>query len=271
MAAPGKGADNAEAAAAAALRALESPVLETDRPNVAPGEVREPPPSIRQHDAITAGWSQRRRNALGLGDVALECELTPENPAKRVLIGVRRPEQYTVEADRLEVVQSDWASAQAVTNAAGAPMTLFQDLVAVTISREEYEQARAARDARARQIHEDRTKKRRVQTNEGPIEEFPQRDIERLRAMVPAMTEAIIALGGGVRYPPSMSVEEIEHHIGADAVMEDERKHARGGRSERPNEAAEYRKRITEIRQRRAQGAGRPGNRTYSTPGRPTR
>lgn len=72
-------------------------------------------------------------------------------------------------------------------------------------------------------------------------------------------------LGMKERWPHEMSLAEIEQKVGPERTLEIERRHARGGRGERPGEYAEYEKRMQEAEK------AKKGNRSFSFPGGPVK
>lgn len=205
--------------------------------------------------------SERRQKEWGLQD-------------DEVMVNLRNPRAYDgSESDRLDRFEDEWETARFLTNPRTKEMPRHQDTVYAAVKKWEWDRRQAAHDDASKTFFRN-VSQGRVQNPlaGGTIEDF-RNDKDYLEQKLRETEELLAGFSSNGRFPRSMTLEEIEAHVGAEEIERTERRAARNFRSERPNEIAEYRaflkKQGDEVRAEESRARNR--NRSYSFAGSPTR
>lgn len=248
----------------------EEGAVTQERPPMTSGETVERFMPRSARDSLYLG--ERHLKKMGMeGAVPSSLAHVKEVIGDKVYITMPDPRYYTKQPAIQRSRELRWDSFEVPTDENGQPYSCGfsgADLVYALVDRKEY----LAKLDRHNAYSHSFTKgviERRITTNNdggGEVGSFNDKDPDSIEAEKERIHRWFDK--NKTSLPAGISVEEYEEKIGAAAILEMERYHARGGRTAQPNEYEEYEARMRE--QEKAERS-RKGNGKVSFPGSPTR
>ena len=202
----------------------------------------------------------------GLGDAVLSCQAADDTvPGDRVVIAIRDPNHpmHRGRTSRVRQMQQRYGDVMVAKAPTGAPSDIpgYEDLIYCSVPRDRWLDIHVRQHDAAMKEFTNSVIAGKIEGREGLIEEFKQ-DPEALMRAKEETHNRLRSTGIVEKRPANMGYSDVLHFTGAEETKRIERAMARGGRTEQPGEYEEY---------EREQAKSRGKNRTYSTPGRPTR